>query len=444
MRILLTALLLLCFVVSANATTVTFDRAINRIQYNGFTDNYSVPVNEYLVSVDSLMAGIVMVTDTIGTTLEFTGGQTKGFLPTQAAILTYLRAVVESFRGPKKFYSSLRFEQNAQVGYFWQCQTTDGLGNWVSGGGGGTTGTTGPTGPTGATGNTGPTGTTGNTGATGATGNTSWTVSGSNQYSGVTGNVGIGTTVPTSLLTVAGNESVVRLGALRTVKTASYISILDSTAGFAASSYFGGMAFTSSGYGYTFVGSNCWLDSSATIRKKTSGSVMGLYCINGSDHYFTGVAGATATGTLSGSKMYYNGTAGSLVLGTNAATSYAPGNNNLMVVGGIGTNGIVLGALTSTLQNGGSFACPIALKTANYTLTSTDHTIVFDGTSLTATLPAASTCSGREYVLVNRNATTLTTSIAFQTLTTGVTSTTVTAASSVWITSDGTNYYQTK
>lgn len=99
-------------------------------------------------------------------------------------------------------------------------------------------------------------------------------------------------------------------------------------------------------------------------------------------------------------------------------------------------------AATSMLQTTGSFAAGVVLKSGSYTLAITDFTVVFDGTSLTATLPAASTCTGRIYVLVNRNATALTTSVAYNTLTTGVTSTTVTAASSVWIQSDGTNYYQ--
>lgn len=101
-------------------------------------------------------------------------------------------------------------------------------------------------------------------------------------------------------------------------------------------------------------------------------------------------------------------------------------------------------AATSMLQTTGSFAAGVVLKTGSYTLAITDFTVIFDGATLTATLPAASTCTGRIYVLVNRNATALTTSVAYNTLTTGVTSTTVTAASSVWIQSDGTNYYQIK
>ncbi len=99
-------------------------------------------------------------------------------------------------------------------------------------------------------------------------------------------------------------------------------------------------------------------------------------------------------------------------------------------------------AATSTVHVGGSLATGITTKTANYTLTISDYTVIFDGVSLTATLPAANTCSGRIYVLVNRNATTLTTSISFETLTSGVTSTTVTAASSVGLQSNGTSWYQ--
>jgi hypothetical protein len=99
-------------------------------------------------------------------------------------------------------------------------------------------------------------------------------------------------------------------------------------------------------------------------------------------------------------------------------------------------------AATSTVHIGGSLATAISTKVANYTLTTSDYTIIFDGTTLTATLPAANTCVGRIYVLVNRNVTSLTTSIAYQTFTTGVTSTTITAGSSVVLQSDGTNWYR--
>jgi hypothetical protein len=130
-----------------------------------------------------------------------------------------------------------------------------------------------------------------------------------------------------------------------------------------------------------------------------------------------------------------------LTLDVASAFSNAASLNALTVATGRSYFGSATSA-TSTVHIGGSLATAISTKVANYTLTASDYTIIFDGTSLTATLPAASTCAGRIYVLVNRNATALTTSIAYQTLTTGVTSTTVTAASSIIIQSDGTNWYQ--
>lgn len=100
--------------------------------------------------------------------------------------------------------------------------------------------------------------------------------------------------------------------------------------------------------------------------------------------------------------------------------------------------------VVSNLDVNGSIGFPIAKKTANYTLTSSDHTVIFDGTSLTVTLPAASGCTNRIYVLVNRNATVLTTSTSYLGFATGVSSSSVTAASSIWLQSDGTNWNQIK
>ncbi len=73
----------------------------------------------------------------------------------------------------------------------------------------GANGVQGPTGPTGTAstvpGPTGPQGPTGPAGPTGASGaDSDWTVSGANQYSAVSGNVGVGTTTPPYKFTVQG------------------------------------------------------------------------------------------------------------------------------------------------------------------------------------------------------------------------------------------------
>jgi hypothetical protein len=53
---------------------------------------------------------------------------------------------------------------------------------------------------------------------------------------------------------------------------------------------------------------------------------------------------------------------------------------------------------TSTLHLGGSIGFPVSVKTSNYTLTETDYLILGSGT-LTLTLPNATTCGGRQYVI---------------------------------------------
>lgn len=97
-------------------------------------------------------------------------------------------------------------------------------------------------------------------------------------------------------------------------------------------------------------------------------------------------------------------------------------------------------APTSTLQSGGSFAAAYILKTANYSLTSSDYVVVFNGTTLTATLPTASGCANRIYIVANRNATSLTTSAYYNLA--GISTTTIATMTSVMMISDGTNWQQ--
>jgi hypothetical protein len=58
----------------------------------------------------------------------------------------------------------------------------------------------------------------------------------------------------------------------------------------------------------------------------------------------------------------------------------------------------------STLRVNGSLALPHTTKTANYTLDNTDYTVGFDcASNRTATLPDATTCAGRIYVIYHYN-----------------------------------------
>ena len=123
---------------------------------------------------------------------------------------------------------------------------------------------------------------------------------------------------------------------------------------------------------------------------------------------------------------------------TNIYFSTDGGTTINMSLSSAGRLGIGNSAPTSTLQTAGSFSAPISAKTANYTLTVSDHTVTFNGTSLTATLPAASGATGRIYCIVNYNATTLTVS-TYKDLS-NADATTLAANSALWLQSDGTNW----
>ncbi len=70
-----------------------------------------------------------------------------------------------------------------------------------------------------------------------------------------------------------------------------------------------------------------------------------------------------------------------------------------------GNVGIVTTSPNSSLHNNGSFALPIVSKTANYTLTSSDHTVIASGAGTTITLPTAVNIQGRIYVIKRNDST---------------------------------------
>ena len=176
-----------------------------------------------------------------------------------------------------------------------------------------------------------------------------------------------------------------------------------------------------------------------TFNGKGNGANTGNVAI-GTAALFSDTGGGlnTAIGyhaALSVSNNYTNSTA----IGANSTFAAS----NVLILGNSVNVGIGTTIPNSTLQDSGSVAFNIVSKTANYTLTSSDFTVIFNGTTLTATLPAAAgNNTGRLYVIVNDNATPLTTST--YTGIGGGTATTVATGVSIIIQSTGSVWHQIK
>jgi hypothetical protein len=104
---------------------------------------------------------------------------------------------------------------------------------------------------------------------------------------------------------------------------------------------------------------------------------------------------------------------------------------------GVGTN-----TPLSTLEVNGSVATTITLTTGNLTLTAAHYTVIIQNNSHALTLPAASSCLRRIYVIVNQTAISTLGSSGFYKGFSNTNVTTIPANSSVTIQSDGVNWYR--
>jgi hypothetical protein len=199
------------------------------------------------------------------------------------------------------------------------------------------------------------------------------------------GNVGIGTSAPGRQLSVVSNATGTSVETLQNTNAAGY-SDIDF---FTSASGLGG----SVGYGNSSV--------------------------------------AAAGSTALQNNMFLYGSGNSLVITHSNSTFDLFVNTSGNV--GIGTNSV-----NSTLQVNGSVAASINTQSGSYTLASTDYCVIYTGSGSTFTLPAASGCTGRIYMLVNQGTGTLNTS----TIKTGNSSsiTTLSTGTNVQVISDGTNW----
>ncbi|MEP6677152.1 MAG: hypothetical protein ABJA78_18470 [Ferruginibacter sp.] len=144
--------------------------------------------------------------------------------------------------------------------------------------------------------------------------------------------------------------------------------------------------------------------SSDVVATANNGSETTNYVdmgINGGS-YSGGVMGAANDGylyTMGNNFLLGTGNASKSLIFMTGGTSQAA--NERMRIDGTGKVGIGTTSPNSTFQVSGSVTMSITTKTASYTATSTDHTIICNNTAgaITITLPAASTVTGRIYVI---------------------------------------------
>lgn len=151
--------------------------------------------------------------------------------------------------------------------------------------------------------------------------------------------------------------------------------------------------------------------------------------LNGGD---LNLSSGTSTGTGS-SNIYFK-----------AATAAGSGSSDnapatKMTILGSGNVGVGTTSPGSTLQVTGSVAFSVRTQSGATTLAATDHCVINTGAAATWTLPAASGCTGRVYIITNHGSGAITTSVAYRTAT-GTTSTSVATATSVQIISDGSEW----
>lgn len=238
-----------------------------------------------------------------------------------------------------------------------------------------------------------------------------------------TGNVGIGTstfngTNPEKLLVHAGTTSSYNLiNAKGSINNYLQLNIQNLSSGTAASS-----------------------DIVATANNGTESVNFVNLGINSSGYSSTGVLGGA-------NNAYLYSTGSDFVIGNSIAdknllffTGGSNTTNERMRIDGNGNLGIATNAPASKLDVNGSAGLGIVTTSSNLTLDETNYTVIITGGTPAITLPAASTCARRIYIIVNHTlfGRTISAYLNFS----GVSDTSVGGSSSITIQSNGTNWYR--
>jgi hypothetical protein len=215
------------------------------------------------------------------------------------------------------------------------------------------------------------------------------------------GNVGIGTASPATRLMVQDSDNIF----------VAHFSGLNQTNGISFGTSSSNFALIQ-GYTRTFGGTNdITMQLSDNLLIGTTTSTGEKFQVNGTSK-FSGSLTAGSDITLSAANPFlYGGTAaGSLGLSNIGGQSYIrvfgashATTPNVTQFVNAGSTSLTI-ASTGAATFSGSVSTPHSTKTANYTLTETDYTVGFDcASNRTATLPDATTCAGRIYVIYQYN-----------------------------------------
>jgi len=172
---------------------------------------------------------------------------------------------------------------------------------------------------------------------------------------------------------------------------------LDIAIGSSSSMLYIGMnpAFLAAGYSFIDDRSSYGLIISRIGVEKVRFATNGYVAFNTGDQP-TAIVDIAASSTTAASLRIRSGVAPT---SPNAGDIYNLGTSIIIPSSGLSINSNL--TPTSTLQVNGSFSRTYRLVTASTTLSSTDSVIEMTGSSYNVTLPDATTCTGREYIIKN-------------------------------------------
>jgi hypothetical protein len=150
--------------------------------------------------------------------------------------------------------------------------------------------------------------------------------------------------------------------------------------------------------------------------------------------------GLSSYGIVYRDRNTVTGAQGRLAFVENYYPDAAGTGSEKMCLDGTGNLGIATNAPASRLDVNGSAGMGIVTTSSNLTLDETNHTVIITSGTPVITLPAASACARRIYVIVNHTAGARTISSYRNFSNAGTT--TIAATSSTTIQSDGTNWYR--